>query len=73
MFWEVGLVEVGYVVEVSVSDLEVAVGLVDVAEDVGLGLDLLHALEESLAAYIFAGVDWLGYCVKDAKWRGMGD
>lgn len=63
MFWEVGLVEVGYVVEVSVSDLEVAVGLVDVAEDVRLGLDLLHALEESLAAYIFSRVDWLGYCV----------
>lgn len=63
MFRKVGLVEVGYVVEMRVADFLVAVGLVDVAEDVGLGLDLLHALEESLAAYAFSGVDWFGYCV----------
>lgn len=71
MLREVALIEVCYVVEMRVSDLYVAVGLVNVTEDVGFWLDLLHTLEQSLAAYALSREDWLGYCVQNAKWWRM--
>lgn len=73
MLGQIALVEVGNVVEMRVSNFYVAVGLVNVAEDVGLWLDLLNALEQTLAANIFSGKNWFGNCIQNAKrWR-VGD
>lgn len=70
MFGKVALIEIRYVVKMRITNFDVAVRLVDMAEDMCFWLNLLHSLEQSLATYALSREDWLGYCVQNAKgWR----